>query len=73
MAGPWGPSLLQKARPDLARAFDPSGETHQDLFGWMYHSNALPPSGELAFQAMSIPFGWARRPMIDRITEIDEK
>lgn len=54
-------------------AFDPTGERHADLFGWIYHSNALPPSGELAFHAMQIPIGWARRPMLDRIGDVDPK
>lgn len=70
VTGPWGYPLLQKARPDLARCFDPTGEHHDLFFKWIYHTNVQTPSGETAFHLMHIPFGWAKRPMVERVADI---
>uniref|UniRef100_A0A3B3SZ41 1-acylglycerol-3-phosphate O-acyltransferase ABHD5 n=1 Tax=Paramormyrops kingsleyae TaxID=1676925 RepID=A0A3B3SZ41_9TELE len=65
-AGPWGPGLVQKFRPDFKRKFE-------DLFDddtmtqYIYHCNAQRPSGEVGFRAMSESLGWARRPMLQRV------
>uniref|UniRef100_A0A3Q2Y6Y7 (Lyso)-N-acylphosphatidylethanolamine lipase n=1 Tax=Hippocampus comes TaxID=109280 RepID=A0A3Q2Y6Y7_HIPCM len=65
-AGPWGPGLVNRFRPDFKRKFE-------DLFDddtmtqYIYHCNAQPPSGEVGFRAMSESLGWAKRPMLQRI------
>ncbi|VDP20788.1 unnamed protein product [Soboliphyme baturini] len=71
-AGPWGPTLIRRVRPDLGRKFFSDPVKQQSLFDYVYHCNALPPSGEVAFSTISVPFGWAKRPMISRIEKIRE-
>ncbi|KAK6174529.1 hypothetical protein SNE40_017787 [Patella caerulea] len=68
-AGPWGPSLVRRIRPDLRETFS---EVLEDdtIFNYIYHCNAQKPSGEAAFKTMTIPFGWAKFPMINRMTDI---
>lgn len=70
-AGPWGPSLVQKFRPDLQGKF--AGLLEDDtIFNYIYHCNAQKPSGETAFKRMSEMYGWAKYPMIHRIGEMDK-
>lgn len=65
-AGPWGPGLVNRFRPDFKRKFE-------DLFDddtmtqYIYHCNAQTPSGEIGFRAMSETLGWAKRPMLQRV------
>ncbi|XP_037537512.1 (Lyso)-N-acylphosphatidylethanolamine lipase isoform X2 [Nematolebias whitei] len=65
-AGPWGPGLVNRFRPDFKRKFE-------DLFDddtmtqYIYHCNAQNPSGEVGFRAMSETLGWAKRPMLQRV------
>ncbi|KAM3866135.1 (Lyso)-N-acylphosphatidylethanolamine lipase [Diretmus argenteus] len=68
-AGPLGPGLVNRFRPDFKRKFD-------DLFDddtmtqYIYHCNAQTPSGEVGFRAMSQYLGWAKRPMLGRIHQL---
>ena len=67
VAGPWGKHLVQKFRPDLGRRFaGPTGDTDA-IYDYIYQCNTLAPVGEAAFRTVSLPFGWARRPMVDRM------
>ncbi|XP_072219771.1 (Lyso)-N-acylphosphatidylethanolamine lipase isoform X1 [Leuresthes tenuis] len=65
-AGPWGPGLVNRFRPDFKRKFE-------DLFDddtmtqYIYHCNAQTPSGEVGFRALSESLGWAKRPMLQRV------
>ncbi|XP_019955099.1 (Lyso)-N-acylphosphatidylethanolamine lipase [Paralichthys olivaceus] len=65
-AGPWGPGLVNRFRPDFKRKFE-------DLFDddtmtqYIYHCNAQTPSGEVGFRVMSESLGWAKRPMLHRV------
>ncbi|KAM6990013.1 (Lyso)-N-acylphosphatidylethanolamine lipase [Tautogolabrus adspersus] len=65
-AGPWGPGLVNRFRPDFKRKFE-------DLFDddtmtqYIYHCNAQTLSGEVGFRAMSESLGWAKRPMLQRV------
>ncbi|XP_064640660.1 (Lyso)-N-acylphosphatidylethanolamine lipase-like isoform X2 [Lineus longissimus] len=70
-AGPWGPGLVQRFRPDFKKKYSGFVEDDSIIFDYIYHCNAQYPSGETAFKTMSIPFGWARNPMIHRVKEID--
>ncbi|KAM4709568.1 (Lyso)-N-acylphosphatidylethanolamine lipase [Discoglossus pictus] len=65
-AGPWGPSLVQRFRPDLKRKFEDFFED-DTILEYIYHCNAQTPSGETAFKTMMEKFGWAKRPMLSRI------
>ncbi|XP_030629756.1 (Lyso)-N-acylphosphatidylethanolamine lipase isoform X2 [Chanos chanos] len=68
-AGPWGPGLVNRFRPDFKRKFE-------DLFDdntmteYLYHCNAQTPSGEVGFRAMSESLGWAKRPMVQRVHKL---
>ncbi|XP_074838466.1 (Lyso)-N-acylphosphatidylethanolamine lipase isoform X2 [Carettochelys insculpta] len=66
VAGPWGPGLVQRFRPDIKEKFT---EFFQDdtILEYIYHCNAQTPSGETAFKAMTQALGWARRPMLERV------
>ncbi|XP_022534621.2 (Lyso)-N-acylphosphatidylethanolamine lipase isoform X2 [Astyanax mexicanus] len=65
-AGPWGPGLVNRFRPDFKRKFE-------DLFDdntmteYLYHCNAQTPSGEVGFKALTGYMAWAKRPMLQRV------
>uniref|UniRef100_A0A5S6R4Z2 AB hydrolase-1 domain-containing protein n=1 Tax=Trichuris muris TaxID=70415 RepID=A0A5S6R4Z2_TRIMR len=67
VVGPFGPSLIRRIRPDIGKKFFNDCERQQLIFDYIYHCNAQLPSGEEAFQVISIPFAWAKRPMVDRL------
>ncbi|KAM6948409.1 (Lyso)-N-acylphosphatidylethanolamine lipase [Aplochiton taeniatus] len=68
-AGPLGPGLVNRFRPDFKRKFE-------DLFDddtmteYIYHCNAQTPSGEVGFRALSAGLGWAKRPMLARVNQL---
>uniref|UniRef100_UPI00358E73AF 1-acylglycerol-3-phosphate O-acyltransferase ABHD5-like n=1 Tax=Myxine glutinosa TaxID=7769 RepID=UPI00358E73AF len=68
-AGPWGPTLVQRFRPDFKRKFA-SIFDDDTISEYIYHCNAQTPSGEVAFKAMTIPYGWAKLPMEHRIGQL---
>lgn len=72
-AGPFGPGLVHKLRPDIRKKFEPlTGEQDANLvLDYVYHCNAQSnPSGEIAFKTLSHE-GWAKNPMIKRIDRLD--
>lgn len=71
VAGPWGPGLVKRFRPDLQKKFSDK-EDDDTIFDYIYHCNAQTPSGEAAFKTMNTSFGWAKRPMIHRIIDIEK-
>lgn len=72
-AGPFGPGLVHKLRPDIRKKFEPlTGEQGSSIvLDYVYHCNAQsPPAGEIAFKTLALPTGWAKNPMIQRIDKL---
>ncbi|XP_073534148.1 1-acylglycerol-3-phosphate O-acyltransferase ABHD5 isoform X2 [Phyllobates terribilis] len=69
LAGPLGLSLVQRLRPDFKKKYSSMFED-DTVTEYIYHCNAQPPSGETAFRNMTVPYGWARRPMLQRIDKM---
>ncbi|XP_045435432.1 1-acylglycerol-3-phosphate O-acyltransferase ABHD5 isoform X2 [Pipistrellus kuhlii] len=70
IAGPFGLSLVQRLRPDFKRKYASMFED-DTVTEYIYHCNVQTPSGETAFRNMTIPYGWAKRPMLQRIGKMD--
>ncbi|XP_054936054.1 1-acylglycerol-3-phosphate O-acyltransferase ABHD5 isoform X5 [Physeter macrocephalus] len=66
IAGPFGLSLVQRLRPDFKRKYS-SMFADDTVTEYIYHCNVQTPSGETAFRNMTVPYGWAKRPMLQRI------
>lgn len=71
-AGPLGPKLIDKVRPDLKRKFSTVIEDVDAIPNYIYHCNAQIPSGETAFKALTESIGWAKNPMVSRMTQLRE-
>ncbi|XP_056268864.1 1-acylglycerol-3-phosphate O-acyltransferase ABHD5-like [Pseudoliparis swirei] len=69
LAGPLGPMLLQTIRSDFKQKYS-SVFDDNTVPDYIYHLNAQTPSGESAFTYMTIPYGWAKRPMLERIGQV---
>ncbi|XP_075820186.1 1-acylglycerol-3-phosphate O-acyltransferase ABHD5 isoform X3 [Microtus pennsylvanicus] len=69
IAGPFGLSLVQRLRPDFKRKYASMFED-DTVTEYIYHCNVQTPSGETAFKNMTIPYGWAKRPMLQRIGDL---
>ncbi|XP_020893261.1 1-acylglycerol-3-phosphate O-acyltransferase ABHD5 isoform X2 [Exaiptasia diaphana] len=72
-AGPLGPSMVQKFRPDIQRKYESLFEEDDTILNYIYHCNAQSPSGETAFKHLSIPYGWAKFPMVNRVGNLDRR
>ncbi|KAF1770501.1 hypothetical protein GCK72_002320 [Caenorhabditis remanei] len=68
--GPYAPAIVQKLRPDLVIRFP--GLRDNDIYKYVYYLNLPNPTGETAFMNMTLPVGWAKRPMIRRFNGIDK-
>jgi pimeloyl-ACP methyl ester carboxylesterase len=69
-AGPWGPSLLERMRPDYADRWRhlPDPIIYYD---YKYHTNAqVPATGELAFQACCEGMAFAKQPLMEYLPEM---
>lgn len=69
-AGPLGPHLVRKFRPDLRKKFDHVISDRKVVPAYMYHMNTQTPSGEAGFRCMMNSLGWARHPMLKRMAQI---
>ncbi|KAI3360642.1 hypothetical protein L3Q82_002507 [Scortum barcoo] len=69
LVGPLGPTLVQTLRPDFKRKFG-SMFSDNTVSEYIYHLNVQTPSGETAFKNMTIPYGWAKRPMLQRMDQL---
>ncbi|TRY90613.1 hypothetical protein DNTS_003682 [Danionella cerebrum] len=66
LAGPLGLTLLQTLRSDFKKKYATVFNDNR-VTEYIYHLNVQSPSGESAFKNMTIPYGWAKRPMLQRI------
>lgn len=72
VTGPYGPRLVHKFRGDLKEKFRPKlGEDCYKFLNYLYHCNAQTATGESAFKALALPYGWPKNPMIHRIVTLD--
>ncbi|XP_062320718.1 1-acylglycerol-3-phosphate O-acyltransferase ABHD5-like [Osmerus eperlanus] len=69
LVGPLGPTLLQTLRPDFKKKFS-SMFNDNTVTEYIYHLNVQSPSGETAFKNMTVPYSWAKRPMLQRVARI---
>lgn len=73
-AGPWGPGLIKRLRPDLLHKFSHLHADSSVTADYIYHVNAQSPaSGELAFTKLMSGLGWAADPLIDRLPNLDTR
>lgn len=71
--GPCGPSLVHKFRADLKEKFRSKLQDDCGAFlDYIYHCNAQKASGELAFKALALPFGWPKFPLINRLVDMKD-
>ncbi|XP_065253832.1 1-acylglycerol-3-phosphate O-acyltransferase ABHD5 [Emys orbicularis] len=71
LAGPFGLSLVQRLRPDFKRKYSSMFDDNT-VTEYIYHCNVQSPSGETAFKNMTVPYGWAKRPMLQRIAHMHQ-
>ncbi|XP_034616751.1 1-acylglycerol-3-phosphate O-acyltransferase ABHD5 [Trachemys scripta elegans] len=71
LAGPFGLSLVQRLRPDFKRKYSSMFDDNT-VTEYIYHCNVQSPSGETAFKNMTVPYGWAKRPMLQRIARMHQ-
>ncbi|XP_037533119.1 1-acylglycerol-3-phosphate O-acyltransferase ABHD5 [Nematolebias whitei] len=69
LVGPLGPVVVQTLRPDFKRKFS-SIFTDNTVPKYIYHLNVQSPSGETAFKNMTGSCGWAKRPMLQRMDQL---
>ncbi|XP_061738547.1 1-acylglycerol-3-phosphate O-acyltransferase ABHD5 [Nerophis ophidion] len=69
LAGPLGPTLVQTIRSDFKQKYS-SVFDDNTVSNYIYHLNAQTPSGETAFKNMTVPYGWAKRPMLERVGQV---
>lgn len=73
VTGRWGPTLVHKFRRDLEEKFRPKLEDDCCKFlDYIYHCNAQTPTGETAFKALTLPYGWPKKPLIHKLIDLDE-
>ncbi|XP_039973082.1 1-acylglycerol-3-phosphate O-acyltransferase ABHD5 isoform X2 [Xiphias gladius] len=72
LVGPLGPTLVQTLRPDFKRKFS-CMFSDNTVSEYIYHLNVQTPSGETAFKNMTIPYGWAKRPMLQRMDQLQRE
>lgn len=71
VSGPLGPKLVKRARPDIFQKFRATVDNADTTIAdYIYHCNAQNPTGESAFHAMMESFGWAKFPMLHRISAL---
>lgn len=70
--GPYGPKLVQHFRSDLKEKFSPKlKDDCSDFLTYIYHCNAQSATGESAFKALALPYGWPKYPLVHRLEDLD--
>ncbi|CAF0777795.1 unnamed protein product [Adineta ricciae] len=69
-AGPFGIRIMKYFRADLRNKFETLFDDDRILV-YLYHCNVQIPTGEEGFRTISDLLAWAKRPMLDRIDELD--
>ncbi|XP_034385124.1 1-acylglycerol-3-phosphate O-acyltransferase ABHD5 [Cyclopterus lumpus] len=69
LVGPIGPTLVQTLRPDFKKKFSSMFDDNT-VTQYIYHLNVQSPSGETAFNNMTVNYGWAVRPMMQRMDQL---
>jgi abhydrolase domain-containing protein 4 len=69
-SGPFGQWVVEKTRPDIMRKYKSFVKEESAIAQYIHQCNSQNPTGEAAFHSMMESFGWARKPMINRIHEM---
>lgn len=68
VAGPLGPVILRKGRPDIVEKYEKVVEKHdRTIAKYVYHCNTKETTGELAFRYLLDVGAYPKRPMCDRM------
>lgn len=71
VAGPLGPRIIEKVRPDLGRKYAPSADIAPYIYKYIHYCNAKsPPTGEAGFKRLVDNYGYPLQPMIHRIGQL---
>lgn len=69
-AGPLGPVILRKGRPDIVKKYENVVEKHDKTIAkYVYHCNTKKTTGELAFKHLLDIGAYPLRPMGERMIE----
>ena len=73
-AGPAGPWLVGRTRPDIVRKYEGLlGEERTGLVSdYIFHCNGHTPTGESAFHRLMSGFGWANSPLLPRLGKLEK-
>lgn len=67
VAGPLGPVILRKGRPDIVEKYENVIEKHdRTIAKYVYHCNTRKITGELAFKHLLVVGAYPKRPMVER-------
>lgn len=70
-AGPWGPWVVTRMRPDIMRKYeDLVGPGSSLVSDYIFHCNGHSPTGETAFHRLMSGFGWANKPVLPRLKDL---
>ncbi|CRL00169.1 CLUMA_CG013444, isoform B [Clunio marinus] len=67
-AGPLGPVILRKGRPDIVEKYENVVDKHdRTIAKYVYHCNTKKTTGELAFRNLLDVGAYPKRPMLERL------
>jgi len=72
-AGPAGPWLVSRMRPDIMKKYDDLlGPGSRLVSDYIFHCNGHNPTGESAFHTLMSGFGWANKPILPRLHSLNK-